>query len=209
MIVLRAKNVEFEVTHITADNKPDWFLEVSPHGKVPLLMVDQEVLFESNAIVEFLDETIKPRLHPEDPIKRAENRAWTDFVPSFAVALNSYLYAPNLEDQQSKKSGAQKVLLKLEERLQKNNKKRGTYFNGKNLSIVDAAYAPFLMRFTIVEPFCKTGIMEEFPYVEEWRKTLIKSPIVKDSLPENFMELFKKNLLKRGAYFAKEFTNKV
>ena len=32
---------------------------------------------------------------------------------------------------------------------------------------------------------------------------------VKDSLPENFMELFKKNLLKRGAYFAKEFTNKV
>ena len=147
MIVLRAKNVEFEVTHITADNKPDWFLEVSPHGKVPLLMVDQEVLFESNAIVEFLDETIKPRLHPEDPIKRAENRAWTDFVPNFAVTLNSYLYAPNLEDQQSKKSGAQKVLLKLEERLQKNNKKRGTYFNGKNLSIVYAAYAPFLMRF--------------------------------------------------------------
>ena len=188
MIVLRAKNVEFEVTHITADNKPDWFLEVSPHGKVPLLMVDQEVLFESNAIVEVLDETIKPRLHPEDTIKRAENRAWTDFVPSFAVTLNSYLYAPNLEDQQSKKSGAQKVLLKLEERLQKNNKKRGTYFNGKNLSIVDAAYAPFLMRFTIVEPLCKTGIMEEFPYVEEWRKTLIKSPIVKDSLPENFME---------------------
>ena len=68
-------------------------------------------------------------------------------------------------------------------------------FNGKNLSIVDAAYAPFLMRFTIVEPFCKTGIMEEFPYVEEWRKTLIKSPIVKDSLPENFMELFKKKLV--------------
>ena len=100
-------------------------------------------------------------------------------------------------------------MLKLEERLQKNNKKRGTYFNGKDLSIFDAAYAPFLMRFTIVEPFCKTGIMEEFPYVEEWRKTLIKSPIVNDSLPENFMELFKKNLLKRGAYFAKEFTNKV
>ena len=119
MIVLRAKKVEFEVTHITADNKPDWFLEVSPHGKVPLLMVDQEVLFESNAIAEFLDETIKPRLHPEDPFKRAENRAWTDFVPSFAAGLNSYLYAANLEDQVSKKPEAQKVLLKLEERLQK------------------------------------------------------------------------------------------
>ena len=60
MIVLRAKNVEFEVTHITADNKPDWFLEVSPHGKVPLLMVDQEVLFESNAIVEFWMRQLNP-----------------------------------------------------------------------------------------------------------------------------------------------------
>ena len=207
MIVLRAKKVEFEVTHITADNKPDWFLEVSPHGKVPLLMVDQEVLFESNAIAEFLDETIKPRLHPEDPFKRAENRAWTDFVPSFAAGLNSYLYAANLEDQESKKPEAQKVLLKLEERLQKNRKKTGTYFNGKTLSIVDAAYAPFLMRFTIVEPYCKTGVMEEFPYVEEWRKTLINNPLVKDSLPENFMELFKKNLVKRGAYFANEVPN--
>ena len=209
MIVLRAKKVEFEVTHITAENKPDWFLEVSPHGKVPLLMVDQDVLFESNAIAEFLDETIKPRLHPEDPLKRAENRAWTDFVPSFAAALNSYLYAVNVEDQQSKKPGAQKVLLKLEERLQKNSEKKCTYFNGKNLSIVDAAYAPFMMRFTIIEPYCKTGILNEFPYVEAWRKSLIKNPLVKDSLPENFMELFKKNLLKRGAYFANEVTNKI
>ena len=46
MIVLRAKSVEFDITHITADNKPDWFLEVSPHGKVPLLMVGQKVLHQ-------------------------------------------------------------------------------------------------------------------------------------------------------------------
>lgn len=205
MIVLRAKSVEFEITHITADNKPDWFLEVSPHGKVPLLMVGQKVLFESNAIAEFLDETIDPRLHPEDPFERAENRAWTDFIPSFANALNSYLFALDLDDQQSKKQGARKVLSKLEERLQKDNKKKGKYFNGKNLSIVDAAYAPFLMRFTIVEPYCNTGIMAEFPNIEEWRKALVTNPLVKASLPEDFMRLFKKNLIKRGAYFANEF----
>ena len=45
MIVLRAKGVEFEVTHITADAKPEWFLDISPHGKVPVLWVDDEVLF--------------------------------------------------------------------------------------------------------------------------------------------------------------------
>jgi len=43
---------------------------------VPVLKDDDAVLFESNAIAEFLDEMIEPRLHPLDPVKRARNRAW-------------------------------------------------------------------------------------------------------------------------------------
>jgi glutathione S-transferase len=71
VIAMRAKKVEFEVTYVNLRDKPEWFLEISPHGKVPVLKVDDEILFESNAIAEFLDETVEPRLHPEDPIKRA------------------------------------------------------------------------------------------------------------------------------------------
>ena len=50
---MRAKNVDFEVTYIDLRDKPDWFLEISPHGKVPVLKVDDDILFESNAIAEF------------------------------------------------------------------------------------------------------------------------------------------------------------
>ena len=74
---MRAKDVEFEVTFINLRDKPDWFLKISPHGKVPVLKIGEDILFESNAIAEFLDETVSPRLHPEDPIERARNRAWT------------------------------------------------------------------------------------------------------------------------------------
>ena len=87
VIVLRAKDVEFDVTYINLREKPDWFLEISPHGKVPVLKVDDDVLFESNAIAEYLDEAVEPTLHPKDPIKRARNRAWTDFVPDFSKLL--------------------------------------------------------------------------------------------------------------------------
>jgi glutathione S-transferase len=67
-IVLREKNVLFEFRHIESDNRPDWFLAISPHKKVPVLRIDDTVsLFESNAINEYLDETIAPRLHPDDP----------------------------------------------------------------------------------------------------------------------------------------------
>ena len=98
-IVLREKNTEFELRHIKADNRPDWFLAISPHKKVPVLSIDDKVsLFESNAINEYLDETIAPRLHPEDPIERAVNRAWTDYVPSFASIVTATAYADTEAD---------------------------------------------------------------------------------------------------------------
>src|SRR5712672_3991123 len=93
-ILLREKNTEFEFRHIEPDNRPDWFLAISPHKKVPVLRVDDRVsLFESNAIAEYLDDTILPRLHPDDPIKRAVNRAWTDYIPTFAQSVTGCAYA--------------------------------------------------------------------------------------------------------------------
>ena len=73
-IVLREKKIDFEFRHIERDNRPDWFLAISPHKKVPVLRLDDSVsLFESNAINEYLDETLAPRLHPEDAVQRAVN----------------------------------------------------------------------------------------------------------------------------------------
>src|SRR5215471_18530401 len=93
-IVLREKNVPFEFRHIEPDNRPDWFLAISPHKKVPVLRVDDTVsLFESNAINEYLDDTTAPRLHPEDPIARAVNRAWTDYIPTFSEGVTGCAYA--------------------------------------------------------------------------------------------------------------------
>ena len=93
-IVLREKNIPFEFRHIEPDNRPDWFLAISPHKKVPVLRIDDKVsLFESNAINEYLDETIAPRLHPDDPVERAINRAWTDYVPTFAEQVTGMAYA--------------------------------------------------------------------------------------------------------------------
>src|SRR6476660_516618 len=93
-IVLREKKVDFEFQHIEPENRPDWFLAISPHKKVPVLRIDDRLsLFESNAIAEYLDETVAPRLHPEDPVLRAINRAWTDYVPTFSESVTGMAYA--------------------------------------------------------------------------------------------------------------------
>jgi glutathione S-transferase len=50
------KNIPHDRTYIDLANKPEWFLTISPLGKVPLLKVAGEILFESAVICEYLDE---------------------------------------------------------------------------------------------------------------------------------------------------------
>ncbi len=199
VIVLRAKDIPFEVTYIDLTDKPDWFLAISPHGKVPVLSVDGEPLFESNAIAEYLDETAPPRLHPEDPIQRARNRAWTDFLTTFTGGLSGIYYTANTDDREERMAVARQRLGKLEEALvQRGND--GPYFNGPDLSLVDAGYAPFLQRFLYVDQWLETHLLAEFPLVDAWARALVSSEVVKGSVPDNFYETFQAGMKRRGFY---------
>jgi glutathione S-transferase len=205
VIVLRAKEVEFEVTYINLREKPDWFLEISPHGKVPVLSVDGRPLFESNAIAEFLDEMVPPRLHPEDPIKRARNRAWTDFVPDFSADFGRVYYAADEIALAKGMEAARRRLAKLEEALAKERDNDGPYFNGPDLCLVDAAYAPFFMRYAFVETRLGCGLLKEFPLVQAWSDALLANARVVGSVADSFEREFVVNLHRRGAKTAPQF----
>ncbi len=198
MIVLRTKEVEFDVTYINLREKPDWFLKISPHGKVPVLKVDDEILFESNAIAEYLDETVLPQLHPVDPIKRARNRAWTDFVPDFSKGLSAAYRRDTLEEMEEGRADAKKVLGKLEDAIKSERINDGPYFNGDTLCLVDAAYAPFLQRFMIAEAKLSTGLFDEFPLVKAWMEALLASDLITGSVAETFVPEFKASMTRYG-----------
>ena len=205
MIVLRAKGVEFEVTYINLREKPDWFLAISPHGKVPVLSVDGRPLFESNAIAEFLDEMVPPRLHPEDPFKRARNRAWTDFVPDFSAGLGGVYYARDKAALANGSEVARGRLAKLEEALANERGNDGPYFNGAELCLVDAAYAPFLQRYAFVETRLGCGLLNEFPLVRAWSDALLANERVIGSVADSFEREFISALHRRGATIAPSF----
>lgn len=197
---MRAKDVDFDVTYVNLRDKPDWFLEISPHGKVPVLVVDDAPLFESNAIAEFLDEMVAPRLHPEDPVKRARNRAWTDFVPDFSKALNGVTYSKSREDMESGIEGAATPLSRLEEAIGKERGNDGPYFNGPELCLVDAAYAPFFQRFAIAETVLKTDLLAGYPNVRAWSDALLASETVTGAVAPEFPTEFDANLKRRGTF---------
>jgi glutathione S-transferase len=202
-IVLREKNIPFEFRHIEHDNRPDWFLAISPHKKVPVLRIDETAsLFESNAIAEYLDETIAPRLHPDDPVLRAINRAWTDYVPTFASAVTATGYAT---DEAAYKAAAEKIpaaFAQLERALEKQG--AGPFFNGAKYSLVDAAYAPFLQRYVFLDRVKPLGVMEKFPRLKAWTDTLLKRPST-HSFPEGEFEALYRANLKRRNVWASQF----
>ena len=194
-IVLRAKKVEYDITYIDRDNRPAWFLAISPHSKVPVLQIDgRDALFESNAIAEYLDETTAPRLHPEDPIARARNRAWTDYVPSFASAVTGCAYANSEQAFEERKAKMPGPFGKLEDALAKRGND-GPYFNGATLSLVDAAYAPFLQRYTFMDRLRPVGIIEQFPRLAAWRDALLADPAVKASTVPDIEAVWQANLI--------------
>jgi glutathione S-transferase len=201
-IVLREKNTEFELRHIEPDNRPDWFLAISPHKKVPVLRIDDSVsLFESNAINEYLDETVAPRLHPADPVERAINRAWTDYVPTFASTVTATAYADTEADYDK---AAEQIPVPFE-RLEKALEKQGAepFFNGARYSLVDAAYAPFLQRYFFLDRIRKLGHIEKFPRLKAWAEALMDRASTHSFPPEEFEAMYREGLRRRNKWVSR------
>ena len=208
-IVLRAKNVPYEITYIDRNKRPDWFLAVSPHSKVPVLLVDdKDALFESNAIAEYLEETVAPRLHPEDPLARARNRAWTDYVTTFASAISTTAYSDSEEEFAMRAAKIADPFSKLNEALGKRGN-AGPYFNGPKFSLVDAAYAPFLQRYTFMDRIKPLGIIEKSPHLAAWRDALLAAPAVKASTVPNIEAVWQEGLITRKRWLKKYVSESV
>jgi glutathione S-transferase len=200
-IVLREKKIDFEFRHIEPDNRPDWFLAISPHKKVPVLRVDDAVsLFESNAIAEYLDETIQPRLHPADAVVRAVNRAWTDYVPTFAEGVTGCAYADSEADYRKAVEKIAVPFERLEQALAKQGS--GPFFNGASYSLVDAAYAPFLQRYFFLDRIKPLGNIEKYPRLKAWATALMARPSTHSFPAAEFEAMYRANVKRRNKWIS-------
>ena len=179
-IALAEKGVPFERRDVDLANKPDWFEAISPLGKVPLLQVDDEVLFESAVIVEYLEETQAPRLHPAEPLVRARHRAWMEVGSSILADIWTLETTPDRAAFDAKALSLRDKFRRLEAVLD-----RGPYFGGEHFSLVDAVFAPAFRYFDVFDRFVDLGTFTDLPKVQAWRRALaarhsVKSAVVVD-----------------------------
>ncbi|MBT2326152.1 glutathione S-transferase family protein [Variovorax paradoxus] len=203
-IALLEKDVPFERVVIDLAQKPDWFIKISPLGKVPLLRVPQAggkeaVLFESNVICEYLEETQPgPRLHPEDPLARAEHRAWMEFGSAILSDLWGYETTRDAEVYEQKRQALVAKFQRVEAALAA--VPGGPYFAGERFSLVDAVFAPVFRYFDVFDQISDSHIFDETPKVRAWRKALSERPSVRNAVVPDYARHLRAFLEKHEAH---------
>ena len=166
------------------------------------MTIDDKIsLFESNAINEYLDETIAPRLHPADPIERAINRAWTDYVPTFAGIVTATAYADTEAEYNKAAAEIPVPFDRVEKALEKQGS--GPFFNGAKYSLVDAAYAPFLQRYYFLDRVKKLGHIEKYPRLKAWMEALLARPSTHSFPAAEFEAMYREGLRRRNKWVSK------
>ena len=199
-IVLLHKRVPHRVTFVDLKSPPAWFAGLSPLGRVPLLRVGDEVLFESAAINEFLDETAPPRLMPADPLTRARHRAWIAFASELQATLMKVATASTEEAFGTARATLAEQLGRVESVLG-----AGPCFAGEAFSLVDASYAPLFVRLALLEGWAPLDATAGCPRVVAWGATLTALPAVRDSVVEDFPQRYRAHLAAAQGYGALRF----
>ena len=170
------KEIPFELTEVDLRNKPDWFLAVSPYGKVPVIVDDGQTIYESAIINEYLDEKYKSiPMMPEEPVERAKARIWMDYCTNKYLTLSRKLLVDhgNEELQTENKKKMEESLIYIEKECFEKNA-NGPFWLGNNISLVDLHYAPFFERFGAFKELFGVEWPVECVKISEWWSAIQK-----------------------------------
>jgi glutathione S-transferase len=199
-IVLTEKGVPFERRDIDLAHKPGWFLELSPLGKTPLLLVGDEVIFESAVICEYLDETALPRLHPVNALQRARHRSWMEFGSALLNLIGAFYNAADEPSLQARAADIRARWVQIETVLGAGERQAtGPYFAGPAFSIVDAVFGPVFRYFDVFDAIGDFGFWHELPKAQRWRQALAARPSVAQAVGPDYVALLQAFLLARGS----------
>ncbi|MDX1251836.1 MAG: glutathione S-transferase family protein [Gammaproteobacteria bacterium] len=173
VIVLTEKAMPFERVYVDLAHPPQWFAKISPLGKVPLLQVGDDILFESAIICEYLDETVGERIHPADPLQRAKHRAWMEFGSTILDSIWAFYTAPDMQTLEIKAADLRDKFARLEMEIM-----NGPYFSGNRFSMVDAVFGPIFRYFDVFDEIADFRFFDDTPKVRAWREVLAARPSV-------------------------------
>ena len=141
-LVLMEKDINVEINYVTDENKPEDLNTLNPYGKL-LTLIDRDlVLYDSQIMMEYLDERYPhPPLMPVDPVARAANRQLR-----YRISQDLYSLAFDIENGDQLLSEKSKKLLKDNLLILAPIFDQFKYFMSDEFSLVDLCMSTILWR---------------------------------------------------------------
>ncbi|KAJ6325327.1 hypothetical protein OIU76_012417 [Salix suchowensis] len=136
LLTLEEKNIPYKSHLINLSDKPQWFLEVNPEGKVPVVKFDDKWVADSDVIVGILEEK-----YPEPSLATP---------PEFA-SVGSKIFSSFVKFLKSKdpSDGSEQALLEELKALDDHLKANGPFIAGEKITAVDLSLAPKLYHLEV------------------------------------------------------------
>jgi glutathione S-transferase len=169
-MMLWQKQVDFRITEIDLNRKPANFLDISPYGKVPVILHGNNRVWESAIINEYLEDVFPdPPMLPTTPGQRALARLWIDFANSkFTPAFYKLLLSQESTDQQDWHDEMIRHLHFIEQEALGQLSGDGPFWFGTIPSLVDISYYPWFERWPALEHYRGITVPQDCPRLHRW-----------------------------------------
>ncbi len=179
--------IDYDFVDTKLGEKHPEVVRLNPKGSVPVFLDDKTVIWESNAILEYLDDKYAPgKLFPGPPEQRAAVRlllSYSDTVIGPALRELVFEKRSRPEDEWD----SQKIELS-EDAWRTCLRQLSGWLNGKDYfcETFSAAECALIPRFGVAEAYGASGV-EEFPLLNRWFWELKQRPSYKETYPDSFI----------------------
>ena len=148
-MALKLTEIKCEIREVRLNNKPKHMIDMSPKGTVPVLVLENNIIDESNEIIDWalsFNNVFHGNLDEDQ--KDLTSRLIKLFDSKFKYNLDRYKYATRYEnvDAEKHKMECLKILINLEDLISKDE-----WFLGKSINKLDISILPFIRQFRIAD----------------------------------------------------------
>ncbi|XP_021996425.1 probable glutathione S-transferase DHAR2, chloroplastic [Helianthus annuus] len=163
LLTLEEKHLPYDLKLVDLGNKPDWFLSISPEGKVPVAKVDDKWIADSDVITQTVEEKFP------DPSLVTPPESFCVHSCSFGSKIFStyigFLKSKDVND------GTEQALLNELYAFNDYIKENGPFINRKDISAVDLSLGPKLCHMEIaLGHYKKWSVPDSLPHLKTYMK---------------------------------------
>ena len=199
VILMLEKNIPYSRTDIDLNNKPLWLKDLSPTGKVPLLIInDNNVIFDSNVICNYLDEVTAGSLYPSDSLVKALHCSWITIGSDILDCIAKLIYMDKTFEQIKNTMNSMYQKFHIIEKILADSR----YFSADAFNYIDVVFATIFRYFDVLLALISIDPINHLVKVNRWKKMLLLRSSVKIAVPENYNQLLKKFITNTDSYLS-------